>query len=165
MLTPDEWVALLGAVAVMVGALAAAIVSVVKAGAEAARTRAEVARMRADMEQARVLDAQRREKNDRMLAETHHQVTPNNGGSILDATARLEGAVAVLKTGLERVESHQRDAAADVRGIRRDIGRVSDDHREHARNADAEHRRLNDRIDGIVERMPNPPHPAPHNVD
>ena len=68
MLTPDEWVALLGAVAVLLGALAAAIVSIVKAGAEAAKTRAEVAAMRAELEHARDADAELRRLQERIDA-------------------------------------------------------------------------------------------------
>lgn len=165
MLTPDEWVALLGAVAVLLGALAAAIVSIVKAGAEAAKTRAEVAAMRAELETGRRADAERRALNDKILAETHHQVTPNNGGSIIDATGRLEVAVEALHKGLERVESTHRNTAADVRGMRRDIGRIYDDNREHARDADTEHRRLQERIDAVADRLPPLPAPPPHNVD
>lgn len=157
MLTPAEWVAL-------IGAIAGAFVAVVKAASDAAKTRAEVAAMRADMEAARVLDAERRNTNDRMLRETHHQVTPNHGGSIIDATGRLEVAVEALTTGLDRLEAHQRDTAADVRGIRRDIGRINDDHREHERAAEAEHRRLHGRIARLYDRLPAPEQP-PHNVD
>ena len=162
MLTPDEWVALLGAVAVLLGALAAAIVSIVKAGAEAAKTRAEVAAMRAELETGRRADAERRAANDKMLAETHYQVTPNNGGSIIDATGRLEAAVEVLQIGLERVEHAHRDTAADVRGIRRDIGRIHDDTRAHEHAASREHERINARIDDVLtRRTPG----APHNID
>ena len=161
-MTPEQWVAIIGAVTAFVAALAAAFAAVVKASAESARTRAELAAMRDDLERARVLDAERRQKNDRMLAETHHQVTPNNGGSIIDATGRLEAAVEVLQIGLERVEHAHRDTAADVRGIRRDIGRVYDDARAHEQAAAREHERINARIDDVLTRRPDA---APHNVD
>ena len=153
-----EWVAL-------VGAISAAVVGLIKATAEASKTRAEVAAMRAELETGRRADAERRAANDKMLAETHHQVTPNNGGSIIDATGRLEVAVETLQKGLERVESTHRDTAADVRGMRRDIGRIHDDNREHARDADAEHRRLQERIDAVADRLPPLPAPPPRNVD
>ena len=161
-MTPEQWVAIIGAVTAFVAALAAAFAAVVKASAESARTRAELAAMRDDMERARVFDAERRQRNDQMLAETHHQVTPNNGGSIIDATGRLEAAVEVLQIGLERVEHAHRDTAADVRGIRRDIGRIHDDARAHEHAAAREHERINARIDDVLTRWSDA---APHNVD
>ncbi|MDO5678670.1 MAG: hypothetical protein Q4G35_14330 [Propionibacteriaceae bacterium] len=162
MLTPDEWVALIGAITLLIGAVAAAIVSLVRAGAEAAKTRAEVAAMRKDIEMSRAEDAPRRESNDRLIRETHHQVIPNSGGSIIDATNRLEKAVDAIReaqslthTRLEQVEQAQQDAAKDVRGMRRDVGRLADaDHALTAR-ADREHERLHQRITG-VERLVDP---------
>lgn len=152
-MTPAEWSLIIGAISAAVGGVAAAIVAIVKASADAAKVRAEVEAMRADMARARTLDAQRRTENDQLLRETHHQVTPNNGGSIIDATGRLESTMATLTAGLERVENAHRDTAADVRGIRRDIGRINDDNREHSRHADREHERIHERIDGLIARV------------
>ena len=149
-LTPAEWVALIGAVA-------AAFAIVVKAASDAERTRAEVAAMRADLNRDRQQDAERRNANDQLLRETHHQVTPNGGGSIKDSTTRLEAAVGELRgmqadqlQRLDRLEESQRVASSDVRGIRRDIGRLADSDIERSARAENEHGRIWDRLNDIT---------------
>ena len=116
-----EWVAL-------VGAVAAAVVGLIKATAEASKTRAEVAAMRAEL--AKGQKAAR--DTAQLVAESHHQLTPNGGGSIKDATTRLESGLAEVR--------------GDVRGIRRDVGRLADADAHIAerkeREHDAIHRRL-----------------------
>ena len=116
-----EWVAL-------VGAVAAAVVGLIKATAEASKTRAEVAAMRAEL--AKGQKAAR--DTAQLVTESHHQLTPNGGGSIKDATTRLESGLAEVR--------------GDVRGIRRDVGRLADADAHIAerkeREHDAIHRRL-----------------------
>ena len=108
MLSITEWVAL-------IGGLSAAVVALVKVASDAAKTRAEIALIRADLT-----------RNDQLIAETHHQVTPNNGGSLLDSSKRNEDALAALTASVGRLDDSLRHTAADVRGLRRDVGRLAD---------------------------------------
>ncbi|HRL50726.1 MAG TPA: hypothetical protein PLA49_15300 [Propioniciclava sp.] len=127
MLSITEWVAL-------IGGLSAAVVALVKVASDAAKTRAEIALIRADLT-----------RNDHLIAETHHQVTPNNGGSLLDSSKRNEAALTAL--------------AADVRGMRRDIGRLADADQQlieaDQRDRDAAehaHALINQRLDRLEDR-------------
>lgn len=122
MLSLPEWVTL-------VGMITGAIVALVKASSDAAKTRAEIAQIRAGLT-----------RNDHLIAETHHQVTPNNGGSLLDSSVRNEAALESLAAAVEKNEAtlerlggsladtvtDLRTTAADLRGLRRDVGRLAD---------------------------------------
>ena len=119
MLSVAEWVALLGAIT-------AALTAVIKSVSEVAKTRAEVAGMRADIESARLADATQYDERDRLLRETHHELTPNGGGSLKDSTTRLESAVVQLHAGQGELGRRMEAQAADLRGIRRDVGRQAD---------------------------------------
>ncbi len=110
-LPPDQW----GLYAAAIATLAGAIVALLKGSAEAAKTRAEVASMRADMARS----AQR-------TTEILHQVTPNDGGSLMDSSTRAEEALTTLTADIRRLDGNMRDIAADIRGARRDIGRLAD---------------------------------------
>lgn len=156
MLTPDEWVALIGAFTLLIGGVSAAIVSVVRAGAE-------VAAMRADLAAAAEKNKERADNQDRLLKEAHHELTPNSGGSLKDATTRLEAAVAELRAGQsrmaasnDRLEAAQNATAKDIRGLRRDVGRLADSDFQLTIRADKEHERIHQRIDDIAIRLPDP---------
>lgn len=144
-LTAPEWAALISAVGVAGAAL-------IKALAESAKTRAEVAGLRADLAR----DRKAAEASARMIAETHHQVTPNNGGSLMDSSTRSEAALGALSASVETLDENLRNTAADVRGLRRDVGRLADadqalaasDERDRAA-ANAAHTLIFQRLDHI----------------
>lgn len=153
----QEWATILAAISAAIGAIVAAVVSLVRAGAEAAKTRAEVAAMRAELAK----DRENASVTAALVVESHHQLTPNNGGSVMDATSRLEATMAELqrgqddlRQGLARVEDAHSATAADVRGMRRDLGRLADADQHLSKRGDQEHDRLHGRIDD-VERVVN----------
>lgn len=135
-LSIEQLVLVAGALSALISGLTASWVSVVRANAESAKTRAEVAAMRDEMAKDRKIA----ERSAQMILETHHQTHPNNGSSIADSTARTEVAVGELKViverqgqrldeqaeQLDRLDKNVRDTAADIRGSRRDIGRLAD---------------------------------------
>ena len=123
-----EWVALIGAVS-------AAVVGLIKATAEASRTRAEVAAMRAEL--ARGQKAAR--DTAQLIAESHHQLTPNGGGSIKDATTRLESGLAEVR--------------GDIRGIRRDVGRLADADAHIAERKEREHDAIHRRLERLEHAL------------
>ncbi len=123
-----EWVAL-------VGAVAAAVVALIKATAEASKTRAEVAAMRAEL--AKGQKAAR--DTAQLVAESHHQLTPNGGGSIKDATTRLEAGLAEVR--------------GDVRGIRRDVGRLADADAHIAERKELEHDAIHRRLERLERAL------------
>ena len=123
-----EWVAL-------VGAISAAVVGLIKATAEASKTRAEVAAMRAEL--AKGQKAAR--DTAQLVAESHHQLTPNGGGSIKDATTRLEAGLAELRS--------------DIRGIRRDVGRLTDADAHIAERKEREHDAIHRRLERLERRQ------------
>lgn len=123
-----EWVALIGAVS-------AAVIGLIKATAEASKTRAEVAAMRAELAKG-----QRAARGTaQLIAESHHQLTPNGGGSIKDATTRLEAGLAEVR--------------ADIRGIRRDVGRLADADAHIAERKEREHDEINRRLERLARRQ------------
>ena len=147
-----EWVAL-------VGAISAAVIGLIKATAEASKTRAEVVAMRAELAKGQ----EAAQNTAQLVAESHHQLTPNGGGSIKDATTRLEAAVAELRDGqsrmaasTDRLEAAQDAASKDIRGLRRDVGRLADSDFQLTVRADKVHERIHQRIDDIAVRLPDP---------
>lgn len=123
-----EWIAL-------VGAVAAAVVGLIKATAEASKTRAEVAAMRAEL--ARGQEAA--QNTAQLVAESHHQLTPNGGGSIKDAATRLEAGLAEVR--------------GDIRGIRRDVGRLADADAHIAERKEREHDAIHRRLERLEHAL------------
>ncbi len=127
-MTPTEWVALIGAVA-------AAFAIIVKAASDAERTRAEVAAMRAELTKGQ----KAARDTAQLVAESHHQLTPNGGGSIKDAATRLEAGLAEVR--------------GDVRGIRRDVGRLSDADAHIAKREELEHDAICRRLERLERAL------------
>ncbi len=127
-MTPTEWVALIGAVA-------AAFAIIVKAASDAERTRAEVAAMRAELTKGQ----KAARDTAQLVAESHHQLTPNGGGSIKDAATRLEAGLAEVR--------------GDVRGIRRDVGRLADADAHLAERKELEHDAIHRRLERLERAL------------
>ncbi len=135
-MTAGEWAALLGGIALLVTALGGALVGIVK-------TLGELRVMR------------------QQIAEVHHESTPNSGASMHDAVVlkiapRLDQVADRIEEIAARQEVLEQAAAdrrvdhdrrlngmeSDVRGIRRDVGRLADDNRTDRDRAEAVHRDL-----------------------
>lgn len=116
-MTPSEVVAVISAVGVALGGLVTAVSVLAgikwgreKAKAETLLTREQVGKARAEREQAEnsaTLEAIAGKISDRLgalessLAEVHHEVTPNHGGSIKDAVKRIEDGQAAVQAALD----------------------------------------------------------------
>ncbi|MFT3877127.1 MAG: hypothetical protein QM708_12000 [Propioniciclava sp.] len=158
MLTPELIIAAATALTALTGALGALVKQAAESAkirAESEKTRAEIEAVRADLQQSALI-----------ITATHHQVVPNGGGSLMDSSARTEvkldevlAALADQRDHLGRLDESARNTAADVRGLRRDVGRLADadqqlaaaDHAAREAAAKA-HDALNRRIDEIAAR-------------
>lgn len=154
-----EWVAVIGTITAAVVSLIKVWYEADKGRAEAARVRAEVAGMREDLTR----DREGAKRTAALVAETHHQVTPNGGGSLMDASTRTElvltdvlDGLATLLARVDRLDEATRGQSADVRGMRRDIGRLADSDQHILARKERDHDHINARIDELAERLGRP---------
>lgn len=152
-MTPSEVVAVISAAGVALGGLVTAVSVLAgikwgreKAKAETLLTREQVGKARAEREQAETtatLEAIAGKIDDRLdaleasLAEVHHEVTPNHGGSIKDAVKRIEDGQAAVQAALD---AHGQVLAAHGQVLDRITDRQDSDMRD-----------LLSRIEGVQE--------------
>lgn len=122
-MTPGEIVALITAIGGLITVAAGSWLSIRKQAAELSAMRAQIGTVQITATEA-AADAKA----------VRVTTTENNTGShLLDKIDNLGEAMV-------RVEEHQAATAADIRGIRRDIGRLQDIDREDRERAEAAHR-------------------------
>lgn len=154
-MTPSEVVAVISAIGVALGGLVTAVSVLAgikwgreKAKAEALLTREQVGKARAEREQAETsatLEAIAGKIDNRLdalessLAEVHHEVTPNHGGSIKDAVKRIEDGQAAVRAALD---AHGQVLAAHGQVLDQITNRQDRDMRDIRETASAEHERL-----------------------
>lgn len=124
-MTPGELTALIAAIGGLITVVVGSWLSIRKQSAELAALRAQVGTVQlaataaaADAKAVRVT------------------TTENNSGS------HLLDKIEALGEAMGRVEAQQESTAADVRGLRRDVGRLHDIDREDRERAEAAHRDL-----------------------
>lgn len=154
-MTPSEVVAVISATGVALGGLVTAVSVLAgikwgreKAKAETLLTREQVGKARAEREQAETsatLEAIAGKIDDRLgalessLAEVHHEVTPNHGGSIKDAVKRIEDGQAAVRAALD---AHGQVLAAHGQVLNQITDRQDRDMQDIRETASAEHERL-----------------------
>lgn len=122
-MSPGEVVALLGAIGGLITVLVGAWLSIRKQSAELAAMRAQLGTVQLTATSA-AADAK---------AVRVTTTTTNSGSHLLDK-------IEALGEAMVRIEEQQAATAADVRGIRRDIGRLQDIDREDRARAEAAHK-------------------------
>ena len=108
--TAAEWAIILGALGAFVGSIVASL-----------KVLAEVSEIRARVHEAE----QTRDQTLAAAQATAAQLTNNGGASVRDAIDRIEQTQATLRTEIASVRDAVGDVKADVRGVKRDVGRLA----------------------------------------
>lgn len=133
--------ALLAVITTLITAITALLAVVLvqgrKAKAEAAHTRAET---------LQILDGLQRD-----AAHTREQVTNSHASNLRDDVDDIARVLATVAEQLRRLDASARNTAADVRGLRRDVGRLSDVDIRDREAADRAHVLIHRRIDDLTD--------------
>ena len=132
--TAAEWAIILGALGAFVGSIVASL-----------KVLAEITEIR-----ARVHESDRKRDETLKVAQaTAAQLTNNGGASVRDAIDRIEQNQATLRAEVAGVRDAIGDVKADVRGVKRDVGRLADQDTTDRTESNEAHKRLDSRIDWL----------------
>ena len=136
--TAAEWAIILGALGAFVGSIVASL-----------KVLAEVAEIR-----ARVHEAEKTRDQTLAAAQaTAAQLTNDGGASVRDAIDRIEQTQATLRAEVAGVRDAVGDVKADVRGVKRDVGRLADQDTTDRTEASKAHERIDARIDWLRDTL------------
>ena len=134
--TAAEWAIILGALGAFVGSIVASL-----------KVLAEVAEIR-----ARVHEAEKARGQTLAAAQATAAQLTNNGG-VRDAIDRIEQTQATLRAEVAGVRDAVGDVKADVRGVKRDVGRLADQDTTDRTEASKAHERIDARIDWLRDTL------------
>lgn len=123
--SPEEWALILGAVGVLVTSLAASM-----------KVLAEISEIRARVEQSE----QSRDQTLKVATQARDELKNNGGSTVKDAVDRIEKQIDLVRE--------------DVRGMKRDVGRLAEVDAEDREVAAETHAQIHRRIDYLYEAAP-----------
>lgn len=136
--TAAEWAIILGALGAFVGSIVASL-----------KVLAEVSEIR---ERAREAE-QTRDQTLEAAQATAAQLASNGGASVRDAIDRIEQTQATLRAEVAGVRDAVGDVKSDVRGVKRDVGRLADQDITDRTHSNKAHERLDARIDWLRDTI------------
>ena len=136
--TAAEWAIILGALGAFVGSIVASL-----------KVLAEVAEIRARVHEAE----QTRDQTLAAAQATAAQLTNNGGASVRDAIDRIEQTQATLRAEVAGVRDAVGDVKSDVRGVKRDVGRLATQDITDRTDSNNAHERLDARIDWLRDTL------------
>lgn len=136
--TAAEWAIMLGALGAFVGSIVASL-----------KVLAEVSEIRSRVHEAE----QTRDQTLEAAQATAAQLTNNGGASVRDAIDRIEQTQATLRAEVAGVRDAVGDVKSDVRGVKRDVGRLADQDITDRTDSNKAHERLDARIDWLRDTI------------